>query len=168
VRLAAKSLFQSSLEIAGMARRHVETNESGKFGEICQTTGNRKIGNVNSLEDDKMSENDQKTCQEVLEIRSVRLVDMIQYQSGAVVSRTILDKKMGTVTLFAFDQGQGLSEHTAPFDAMVHVIDGEAEIAIEGQPHGVKAGEMILMPANHPHAVRAIQRFKMLLVMIRS
>jgi quercetin dioxygenase-like cupin family protein len=115
-----------------------------------------------------MAENDQKTCQDILEIQSVRLVDMIQYQTGAVVSRTILDKKTGTVTLFAFDQGQGLSEHTAPFDAMVHVIDGEAEISIEGQPHGVKAGEMILMPANHPHAVRAIQRFKMLLVMIRS
>lgn len=115
-----------------------------------------------------MVENDQKTCREVLEIQSVPLMDMVQYQPGTVVSRTILDKKMGTVTLFAFDQGQGLSEHTAPFDAMVCVIDGEAEIVIEGRPHGVKAGEMILMPANHPHAVRATQRFKMLLVMIRS
>jgi quercetin dioxygenase-like cupin family protein len=115
-----------------------------------------------------MTDRDQKTCHEVLEIRSVRLADMIQYQPGAVVSRTILDKKTGTVTLFAFDEGQGLSEHTAPFDAMVQVIDGEGEISIESQPHLVKTGEMILMPANHPHAVRAGHRFKMLLVMIRE
>ncbi|NLE30483.1 MAG: cupin domain-containing protein [Phycisphaerae bacterium] len=115
-----------------------------------------------------MTEHDKKSCHEVLEVQAVPLSDMIQYQTNSVVSRTILDKKTGTVTLFAFDQGQGLSEHTAPFDAMVQVLDGEAEISIENRPHNVKAGEMIVMPANHPHAVRAIQKFKMLLIMIRS
>ena len=93
---------------------------------------------------------------------------LVDYAPDAVVSRTLLANGAGTITLFAFDQGQGLSEHTAPFDAMVQVLDGEAEISIENRPHNVKAGEMIVMPANHPHAVRAIQKFKMLLIMIRS
>jgi quercetin dioxygenase-like cupin family protein len=85
-----------------------------------------------------------------------------------VVSREIVRKDTGTVTLFAFDQGQGLSEHTAPFDALVYILDGEAKITISGNPVQVKAGEMIIMPANEPHALQAVQRFKMLLVMIRS
>lgn len=97
-----------------------------------------------------------------------RLVDLISYQSESIVSKTLIDKKTGTVTLFAFDKGQGLSEHTAPFDVMVHVFDGNAEIIIAGQPHTVKQGEIIVMPANIPHAVRAIERFKMMLIMIRS
>jgi quercetin dioxygenase-like cupin family protein len=85
-----------------------------------------------------------------------------------VVSREIVRKDTGTVTLFAFDQGQGLSEHTAPFDALVYILDGEAKITISGNPVQVKAGELIIMPANEPHALQAVQKFKMLLVMIRS
>ncbi|HEY9070828.1 MAG TPA: cupin domain-containing protein [Candidatus Ozemobacteraceae bacterium] len=98
----------------------------------------------------------------------VDLAGFVDYASGSVVSKTLVDKKIGTVTLFSFDQGQGLSEHTAPFDAIVQIIDGEAVIMIDGAPHTVRAGEMILMPANHPHSLRAEKRFKMLLTMIRS
>jgi quercetin dioxygenase-like cupin family protein len=98
----------------------------------------------------------------------LRLVDAVEYQAGAVVSRALLDGKTGTVTLFAFDRGQGLSEHTAPFDAWVQVLDGEADVFISGRTHRVKAGEMIIMPANQPHALTAVERFKMALVMIRS
>jgi quercetin dioxygenase-like cupin family protein len=96
------------------------------------------------------------------------LVDMVDYQAEAVVSKTIIEKKTGTVTLFAFDQGQGLSEHTAPFDALVQVLDGEVEITIAGKLFHVKQGEMIIMPAHEPHALKAVKRFKMLLTMIRS
>lgn len=97
-----------------------------------------------------------------------RLVNLVAYQTESIVSKTLIDKKTGTVTLFAFDKGQGLSEHTAPFDAMVYVFDGTAEIIIAGQAHTVKQGEMIVMPAHVPHAVRAIENFKMMLIMIRS
>jgi len=100
--------------------------------------------------------------------RAVRAADLLEYQEGAVVSRTILDKKPGSVTLFAFDEGQGLSEHTAPFDALVHVLDGVAEVTISGKPLVVREGEMVMMPANEPHALRAVECFKMILVMIRS
>ncbi len=96
------------------------------------------------------------------------LIDLVDYQEGSVVSKTLMEKKTGTVTLFAFGQGQGLSEHTAPFDAMVCVLDGEGEITISGVPAVVKQGEMIIMPANEPHALRAVQRFKMMLIMIKS
>ena len=96
------------------------------------------------------------------------LANLVTYQKDAVVSKTIIDKKTGTVTLFAFDQGQGLSEHTAPFDAMVQVLDGEVEIRISGDPHRVSAGQIIIMPANQPHALKAVAPFKMLLTMIRS
>ena len=97
-----------------------------------------------------------------------RLVDLVEYQQGSVVSKTLIQKTTGTVTLFAFDEGQGLSEHTAPFDAMVCVLDGEAEISIGGDPVTVKQGEMIIMPANIPHALRGPGRFKMMLVMIKG
>ena len=97
-----------------------------------------------------------------------RLVDLADYQEGSIVSRTIIDKKTGTVTFFAFDKGQGLSEHTAPFDALVYLLGGEAEIVISGKPFRLKAGEMLIMPANDPHALKAITRFKMVLTMIRS
>jgi quercetin dioxygenase-like cupin family protein len=90
------------------------------------------------------------------------------YQEGAVVSRTLLKRAGGTITLFAFDEGQSLSEHTAPFDAVAQVLEGEAEITIAGTPLKVAAGELVLMPANQPHAVHASMRFKMLLTMIRS
>ncbi len=93
---------------------------------------------------------------------------MVEYQAGSVVSRTLIQKKAGTLTLFAFDEGQGLSEHTAPFDAMVCVLDGTAEITISGRPHTVSAGEMIIMPANEPHALLAVKPFKMMLIMIRE
>lgn len=96
------------------------------------------------------------------------LVNLVAYQEGSVVSKTLIEKKTGTVTLFAFDKGQGLSEHTAPFDALVCVLDGAAEIAISGNPVTVRQGEMLVMPANEPHALRAIEQFKMMLTMIRS
>lgn len=102
------------------------------------------------------------------ELKSVVLADMVEYQDKAIVSKTILEKNTGTVTLFAFDQGQGLSEHTAPFDAMVQVLDGEVEIKISGTPFALKQGEMIVMPADKPHALKAVKRFKMLLTLIRS
>lgn len=105
---------------------------------------------------------------EKLGAKATQLVDLIDYQEGAVVSRTLIDKEAGTVTLFAFDEGQGLSEHTAPYDAMVHVLDGEAKVAISGKAIIVKQGEMTIMPANQPHALYAVTRFKMLLTMIRS
>ncbi|WP_115892688.1 cupin domain-containing protein [Methanothermobacter defluvii] len=98
----------------------------------------------------------------------MKISDLIDYQDDSVVSREIIRKETGTVTLFAFDRGQGLSEHTAPFDAMVQVIDGEAEVTISGEKHRLVAGEMIIMPAEKPHAVMAVKPFKMLLTMIRS
>lgn len=98
----------------------------------------------------------------------IELAEFISYQEGSVVSRTLIDKKAGTITLFAFDKGQGLSEHTAPFDAFVQIIDGEAEISISGERFQVGRGQVIIMPANAPHALKATERFKMLLVMIRS
>jgi quercetin dioxygenase-like cupin family protein len=96
------------------------------------------------------------------------LAGLIDYQAGSVVSRTLIDKNAGTVTLFAFADGQGLSEHTAPFDALVLVYDGEAVITIGGKSLHLKAGDMTLMPANIPHALKAVGHFKMLLVMIKS
>ncbi|MCK5592590.1 cupin domain-containing protein [Candidatus Bathyarchaeota archaeon] len=105
---------------------------------------------------------------ERLEAHALRLVDLVDYQDGAVVSRTIVDKTTGTVTLFAFDKGQGLNEHTTPYDALVCLIDGEAEIVISGKTFHLKDGEMILMPANEPHALKAIRKFKMILTMIKS
>ena len=96
------------------------------------------------------------------------IADLVMYQLGAVVSREILHKDTGTVTVFAFDAGQGLSEHTAPFDALVQVLDGAVQILIAGAPHDLKAGDMIIMPAHKPHALKAVTRMKMMLVMIKS
>jgi quercetin dioxygenase-like cupin family protein len=93
---------------------------------------------------------------------------LVEYSEKSVVSREIVKKTNGKVTLFAFDQGEGLSEHTSPFDALVHVIEGEVEITIAGTPCRVQAGELLLMPANQPHALKAIERFKMVLTMIRG
>jgi quercetin dioxygenase-like cupin family protein len=100
--------------------------------------------------------------------RVENLVGLVNYQDGAVVSKEVVRKEAGSVTVFAFDQGQGLSEHTAPFDALVCGLEGEAEITISGKPFPLKQGEMIVMPAREPHAVKACTKFKMLLVMIRS
>lgn len=94
---------------------------------------------------------------------------LVEYQEGSVVSMEVIKKELGTVTLFAFDKGQGLSEHSAPFDAMVQIIDGEAEITLAGEPHKVKKGEMLIMPANVPHALQAVNGpYKMILTMIKS
>lgn len=100
--------------------------------------------------------------------KALRLGELVGYQEGSVVSREVINKKTGTVTIFAFDEGEGLSTHSAPFDAMLYVLDGEAEITIDGSPNHLKAGDFIIMPADHPHAVKALKKFKMLLIMIRS
>lgn len=97
-----------------------------------------------------------------------QLVDLLQYQDGSIVSRVLLKNKGGTVTLFAFDEGEGLSEHTAPFDALVVVTDGEADVEIAGESFKVRQGETIILPANRPHALKAATKFKMLLIMIRA
>ena len=98
----------------------------------------------------------------------VQLVDHVQYAADAVVSKTLVDQKTGTLTLFAFDAGQGLSEHTAPFDAVVQVLDGEAELTVDGEILQAPTGSLVVMPARVPHSLRAVQPFKMLLTMIRS
>jgi len=102
------------------------------------------------------------------EVKAMRLTELVAYQEGAVVSKTLLSKLTGTVTLFAFAQDQGLSEHTAPFDAMVQILDGEAEITVGGQLFHLHQGELLIMPAQVPHALHAVTPFKMLLTMIRS
>jgi quercetin dioxygenase-like cupin family protein len=104
-----------------------------------------------------------KLAGQVLEVLS-----LIGYQDGAVVSRTIAEKPVGTVTVFAFDEGQGLSEHTAPYDAIVHIIDGEVDVTISGKVVRAKAGELVIMPANDPHSLKAVTKFKMILIMIRA
>jgi len=115
-----------------------------------------------------MSGIDKQAHQDELIGRATGLMDLVSYQEGSIVSRTIMEKKAGTLTLFAVAEGQGLSEHTAPFDALVYILDGEAEVLISGQPHLVKQGQMIIMPANQPHALKAMKQFKMMLVMIRA
>jgi quercetin dioxygenase-like cupin family protein len=105
---------------------------------------------------------------ESLLAKAVDLTGLVDYQSNAVVSRTIIDRKTGTVTLFAFDKGQGLSEHSAPFDALVYIVDGEAGVTISGEEIPLKTGEVTVMPAHRPHALKAVDRFKMVLVMIRD
>jgi len=115
-----------------------------------------------------MEHNKNEKAEQKLLGQAARLTDLGDYQTDSVVSRTLINKKTGTVTLFAFDEGQGLSEHTAPFDALVLLLDGEAEIAISGKPLRVKEGEIVIMPANQPHSLKAVKKFKMILVMIRS
>jgi len=100
--------------------------------------------------------------------KAFKMTDLVAYQEGAVVSKQIIQKPTGTVTLFAFDRDQGLSEHTAPFDALVLILDGEAEILISGEPHRLRTGEMIIMPGGKPHALKAVRRFKMMLVMVKT
>lgn len=105
---------------------------------------------------------------EDLTAQVMTLADLADYQERSVVNRTLIKQEQGSVTLFAFDRGQGLSEHTAPFDALVQVLEGEADVTIAGQPHRLQAGELIIMPADKPHALKAPRRFKMLLTMIRA
>lgn len=97
-----------------------------------------------------------------------RVSELVNYQDGSIVSREIVKKSTGNVTIFAFDEGQGLSEHTAPFDALVHVFEGEAEVSIAGKPNHLQGGDMILIPAQQPHSLKALKQFKMILTMIRS
>lgn len=106
--------------------------------------------------------------QEKIIAQAKKMADLVNYQEGSIVSRTLIDKKAGTVTLFAFDRGQGLSEHTAPYDAIVNILVGKANVKISGKPIELKKGEITIMPAGEPHALSAITRFKMLLIMIRS
>ena len=113
-----------------------------------------------------MAKNRKQT--EKLVAQAANMADLVSYQEGTIVSMTLVDKKTGTVTLFAFDEGEGLSEHTAPFDALVHLLDGEAEITISGRAHRLTAGDAILMPADEPHALKAVKQFKMVLTMIRT
>ena len=100
--------------------------------------------------------------------QALNTAGLVDYQPGAVVSRTIIKRKAGTITLFAFDKGEGLSEHTAPFDALVPVLEGEAEVVISGKKQTVEAGEMIILPADRPHSLKANAKFKMMLMMIRA
>ncbi|MCX5901337.1 MAG: cupin domain-containing protein [Proteobacteria bacterium] len=110
----------------------------------------------------------ESAAQAVMPEKECSVADLVAYQQGSIVSREVIRKETGTVTVFAFDQGQGLSEHTAPFDALVQVLDGTVQIKIAGAPHDLKAGDMIIMPANKPHALQALTRMKMMLVMIKS
>jgi len=115
-----------------------------------------------------MNMNKKKEASLELIAQATKLIDLINYQEGSVVSREIISKKTGTVTLFALDEGQGLSEHTAPFDALVYCLDGDVEVSISGNPIQLKQGEMMIMPAHQPHALKALKKFKMLLIMIRT
>jgi quercetin dioxygenase-like cupin family protein len=115
-----------------------------------------------------MTENTRESGRMALTDKAAKLIDLVSYQEGSIVSKTIVEKKTGTVTLFAFDGGQGLSEHTAPFDALIWILDGEATVTISGKTHRLKEGEAILMPANQPHALEGPGKFKIMLTMIRS
>lgn len=115
-----------------------------------------------------MIDNKKEKSRENFVAKTKKLIDLISYQEGSVVSREIISQKTGNVTLFAFDEGQGLSEHTAPFDALVYCIQGEGEVTISSSPLRLQAGEMVIMPAHQPHSLKALKKFKMLLVMIRS
>lgn len=109
-----------------------------------------------------------KKAKEDLVGKVIKLAELVNYQQGSIVSREIVSKKTGTVTLFAFDRGQGLSEHTAPFDALVFCLEGEAKVTISGQPIHLKPSELVVMPALQPHSLQALKKFKMLLIMIRA
>jgi quercetin dioxygenase-like cupin family protein len=100
--------------------------------------------------------------------QTMKMISLAAYQEDSIVSRTLIDKKAGTVTFFAFDQGQGLSEHVAPFDALVSILDGEAEVSISGKAFCLRDGEMIILPANKPHALKATKKFKMMLIMVKA
>ena len=103
-----------------------------------------------------------------LSAKAIKLADLVSYQEGSVVSRAIINNEAGTVTVFAFDEGQSLSEHTAPFDAIVYVLEGDVEITVSGDKIEAEAGDMVLMPANEPHALKATSKFKMLLIMVKG
>ena len=108
------------------------------------------------------------TANEFSKSEVFKFSDSVEYSSGAIVSKTVLKKQTGNISLFAFDKGEALSEHTAPFDAMIQVVDGRGEIIIGGKSYFLESGENIIMPANIPHAVKAVEKFKMVLTMIKS
>src|ERR1019366_2382256 len=132
-----------------------------RWKQVCQTKKWRWRG-------PKMSSQQIPSKREIPIAEVVRVIDLVNYQEGAVVSRTLVNRTTATITLFAFDEGQGLSEHTAPFDAVAHLREGEAKIVVSGKPLRTTAGEAVLMPAHQPHSLKALSRFKMLLTMIRS
>ncbi|UCC39843.1 MAG: cupin domain-containing protein [Candidatus Aminicenantes bacterium] len=115
-----------------------------------------------------MNENPKGKNTNDLAAKPNKLIDLISYQEGSIVSREIISEKTGTVTIFAFDEGQGLSEHKAPFDALVFCLDGEVEVTISGTPIRLEEGEMVIMPAHEPHSLKALKKFKMILIMIRT
>lgn len=115
-----------------------------------------------------MEPNQSPAATSKLEAQPERVIDLVAYQEGCVLSREIIKRKTGTVTLFAFDEEQGLSEHTAPFDALVHLVEGEMKVEVAGKPFDIQAGEIVILPANQPHALKAVKKTKMILTMIRS
>ncbi len=130
--------------------------------------GSEKMHESHTHEHDKEKSTGEEKSSEKGVTQALQLANLVSYQEGAVVSRTLINKKTGTVTLFAFDEGQALSTHTTPFDALVYIIDGQAKIVISGKAFRLKRGEVITMPANEPHSLKAVEKFKMLLIMIRS
>ena len=110
----------------------------------------------------------EKNKKVVEKAQAIEMASLVEYQEGSVVSRTVIDKKAGTITFFAFDEGQGLSEHVAPYDALISIIDGEAQVVILGRTFHLKEGEIIILPANEPHALKAVKKFKMMLIMIKA
>ena len=110
----------------------------------------------------------EQTKKAVEKAQATAIFSLAEYQDGSIVSRTLIDKKAGTVTFFAFDEGQGLSEHVAPYDALVNVLDGEVEVTLSEKIYRIKEGEMIILPANKPHSLKAIKKFKMMLIMIKA
>ena len=133
----------------------VEITFTGVDGKMVVSQTRKSMGTKDSADENLLAK--------VIDTSS-----LVEYQDGSVISRTIVKKDVGTVTIFAFDEGEGLSEHTAPFDALVQIIDGEAEISINGKSLRATEGQLVIMPANKPHALKAIKRFKMVLIMIRS
>ena len=110
----------------------------------------------------------EKNRKVVEKAQAIEMASLAEYQEGSVVSRTVIDRKAGTITLFAFDEGQGLSEHVAPYDALISIIDSEAQVVICGRTVHLKEGEMMILPADEPHALKAVKKFKMMLIMIKA
>ncbi|MBN2419250.1 MAG: cupin domain-containing protein [Deltaproteobacteria bacterium] len=123
---------------------------------------------LTKIEKSVSSANSGKEASKLKPGEAIDIAGLVSYGEGSIVSRTLVNNSAGTITLFAFDQGQGLSEHTAPFDALVHVVEGESEVIIDGKTNRVCEGQIIMMPANIPHALNAVRPFKMILTMVRK
>ena len=160
------SFFKKDCSVTSKELRRVLRRSMRSAREWSLTTaGTLKLEKLIEV---RNMQQDTKPKPSLLGAETAKVADLVTYQDGSIVSREIVKKPTGTVTVFAFDEGQGLSEHTAPFDALVQVLEGEVEISIAGKFHRVQGGEMILMPAQQPHALKALQRYKMILTMIRS